>query len=382
MKEFNFYLPVKILFGEGIRNKVAQEAKVYGIKKPLIITDSFLKETEWGKLITEQFYGAVVFDKVIPNPTIASVNECADYFKKNNCDGIVAFGGGSTLDTAKACATLAYNNESIAVFFDGNGENKQIASQYAPIIAIPSTSGTGSEVSQYAVITDEKTKIKDSITSVGIYPKVALIDPEITWNLPKALTISTGLDVLSHAIESITSTIDNPLTDILAAEVIRIVLEWLPKCLQIGNKEARAQMAYASMLAGIAMSHCCGTLPHGMGCPLSGHCGVPHGLAVGVFQTRVLKMIEKQCDDHLKRAINYLDRKYESTNQISATDALIYKINHLFEELGYEQNLKEFNITDEQIKRMAEDALIHGCTSLTPVKISKDEIIKLYQEIQ
>lgn len=380
--EFGFYLATQIIFGEGTRFKLGEQIKCLKIQHPLVVTDTFLKSTEWGKDIIKQLENHTIYDGVIPNPTCASVDECVKKYKENGCDGIIVFGGGSAIDTAKGCAAIVGGNSSVRDYLDGCGEHKWEIKDCPPIIAIPSTAGTGSEVSQYAVITDEKTKIKDSISSGEIYPKIAIIDPEVTWSLPNEMTIATGLDVLSHALESLTSTINNPITDLLAIEAIGLVFDHLPQCLEQGAKEAREKMAYASMLAGIAMSHCCGTLPHSMGCPLSGHCSVPHGLAVGVLQIPTLEIIGSKCHIQLNRLMQRLDSSFVPQNEESSVNAVIQKIHDLFHELDCPEDLEEYDLSEEKIKLMVQDAFVHGCTKLTPVRISKEQIEHLYFQLQ
>ena len=221
-KEFNYFMPTKIVFGNGYIDKVEEYIKKYGINKLCLITDSFLAETSFGQKLIESINGVKVFTEVEINPGIQSINACAQKIKEWDCDGIIALGGGSSIDTAKAASVCALSGESIHKYLDGNPDKIEIKNTL-PVIAIPTTSGTGSEVSQYAVITDEKSLRKDSITSEHIYPKVAIVDPVLTTGLSVRLTIATGLDVLSHAMESMFSKIRNSFTEILALEAIRTV---------------------------------------------------------------------------------------------------------------------------------------------------------------
>ena len=267
-------------------------------------------------------------------------------------------GGGSSIDTAKAASVCALSGESIHKYLDGNPDKIEIKNTL-PVIAIPTTSGTGSEVSQYAVITDEKSLRKDSITSEHIYPKVAIVDPVLTTGLSVRLTIDTGLDVLSHAMESMFSKIRNSFTEILALEAIRTVFQWLPVCVkEPENIEARGEMAFASTLAGIAMSHCCGTLPHGLGCPLSGHFGVPHGLAVGVLQKYGILSMGHTCDDECQRIISFVNPE-ENCKREESGEILLQMIDELFNTIGCEKDLKEYHLDEEGIERMVEDAVIN-----------------------
>ena len=379
---FSFYSAAHLLFGESVRHRAPECAALAGMKRPCIVSDAFLLGCDFGRELTASLPAAAVFSQVLTNPTIASADACAQFCRAQGCDGLIALGGGSAIDTAKAAA-VAFAGGSAADFLDGRGEAKRpVPADCLPVIAIPTTSGTGSEVSQYAVLTDPATRRKDSISSERIYPVYALVDPEVTWQLPAALTVSTGLDVLSHALESITSTISNPLTDLLALEAIRIVFEWLPRCGGPQNTEARSQMAYASSLAGLAMSHCCGTLPHGMGCPLSGHCGVPHGLAVGVLQVPALRLIAVPCRAQLERVARCLDPAFCAQTDTAAADYLIARIGALFDALHCRKDLRDYHITDQQIEAMVPDAMAHGCTGLTPVPVSAGTVAQIYHSLQ
>ncbi len=381
MRSFEYYMPVQIVFGRGVIKQVKDYVEKQGIKRPCIITDSFLLNTAFGQDLFNAFAEINVYTDVKVNPGIQSVNDCAQKVREWKSDGIIALGGGSSMDTAKAVSVVAVTGENIRSYLDGTPEKKDIT-KTLPVIAIPTTAGTGSEVSQYAVITDEKTLRKDSITSALIYPKIAFVDPRLTVGLPKNLTVSTGLDVLSHAMESMFSKIRNSFTEVMALEAIKKVFTWLPVCVEEPeNIQGREEMAFASTLAGIAMSHCCGTLPHGLGCPLSGHYGVPHGLAVGVLQKYGLLSMGNHRDEECSRIMHYLypDQLWPKEE---ARKELIKAIDAFLDKIGCEKNLKAYGLTEKGIDRMVEDALIHGCTSLNPVEVSREEIREIYREIK
>ena len=380
-KEFDYFMPTQVVFGNGCINQVGETIKKYGIHKPCLITDPFLAETPFGKKIITGISRVKVFTEVEVNPGIRSVNACAEKIKDWGCDGIVALGGGSSMDTAKAASVCALSGESIQKYLDGNPEKMEIENTL-PVIAIPTTAGTGSEVSQYYVITDEKSLRKDSITSEHIYPKVSIVDPMLTAGLPAKLTIATGLDVLSHAMESMFSKIRNSFTEILALEAIRTVFQWMPVCVkEPDNIEARGEMAFASTLAGIAMSHCCGTLPHGLGCPLSGHFGVPHGLAVGVLQRHGILSMGHTCDAECQRIVSFINPE-EGCKKEEAREKLVQMVDGLFDTIGCEKDLKEYHLDAEGIERMVEDAAVHGCTGLHPVAITKEDIRNIYYDVK
>lgn len=382
LENFNYFMPTKLVFQEHAIESVKEYVTALGFQKPMIITDAFLAKTAFGKGLIASLPQAILFCEVEIDPSIESVDACALLCRQQKCDGIVVLGGGSCIDTAKGCSVMAKATGSVRSFLDGTSDKKEVPNDCLPILAIPTTSGTGSEVSQYAVISDRKTLRKDSISSPHIYPKVAILDPTLTLELPRNATIYTGLDVFSHALESLLSKINNPLTDILAFEAIRLVLTYLPKCVESPTViEARKQMMFASTLAGIAMSHCCGTLPHGMGCPLSGHYQVPHGLAVGVLQKHALQTMGKESDAICYRIMKYLDPRYDKP-QGDAKEDLISRIDALFEQVNCPSDLESFHLKKEGISRMVEDASIHGCTSLHPCEVSKAQIEEIYESLK
>lgn len=382
MKQFEFLLPTKIVFEKNALDQAGIYAEMLDMKKPMLIMDRQLMNLPFAKRLINAFPDADLYVDVEINPTISSVNRCAQYARKHQSDGMIALGGGSCMDTAKGAAIAVVANMDIRVFLDNSDNHASIPKKILPIIAIPTTSGTGSEVSQYAVLTDEKTHRKDSISSSKIYPAVALVDPILTIGVPKTLSVSTGLDVLSHALEAMFSKLENPLTDLIALESLRLVFKWLPLCVEKPkDEEARTYMAYASMLAGIAMSHCCGTLPHGMGCPLSGHYQVPHGLAVGVLQKYALLHMGHEKDEICNRIMRYIDASYNSPLSESK-NALILKIETLFKEIDCPMTLSSYQLNEEGIRLMCEDAFQHGCTKLNPVNVSREDIIRIYEELK
>jgi alcohol dehydrogenase class IV len=382
MIDFEYFIGTKVDFGEGKLKKIPQKLKEFGIHTPCLVADSVLFKQDFVQELIREIPNLTVYTNVVANPTIDSVNECAQWFLQHDCDGMIALGGGSTMDTVKGASVVATTGKSVEYFLDGCTQNRELVPQkLVPFIAVPTTSGTGSEVSQYAVITNETTHRKDSISSFHIYPVYAVVDPAVTYGLPAPVTIATGLDVLSHAIEGITSTIENPIADLLALEAIRKVFCFLPDAVHTGDHQARAEMALASLMAGMAMSHCCGTLPHGMGCPLSGHCDVPHGLAVGVLQIPTIELLQDVCDEQFRRIAAYLDSGWESRYSKTAAQYLIMRITELFKQINRSPDLKEFHITEEQIDAMTVDAKVHGCTGLMPIAVDEETMKQIYQRL-
>lgn len=385
MKEFQFYLSTVVDFGCGKIRSLGNYIKQYNSKNVVVVTDKNLQGIGLLAPIIEELQKCEVtyriFNKVEPNPEIHIIDEGAAFAKKESSDMIIAVGGGSSIDTGKGISIMAVNEGSVYDYLDGRGENKlEIKNQPIPLIAIPTTSGTGSEVSMYSVITDENTRIKDSLTSPLIYPKVAIVDPEMTFKLPPRVTAHTGLDVLGHALEAYTSSIQNPLTNVWALEAIKLVFENLTEAVNKNTRSSREKMAFASVMAGSAMSHCGATIPHGLGCPLSGHCNLPHGLTVGILQIPMIEYNKEVLKDKFLDVVKYVDPAIEISEAMAA-DKLIEMIKDLFVKINVEETLDKKLINEETIKAMIKDAAIHGCTGLNPVPLNNKNIEDIYNKV-
>lgn len=375
---FEYLLPTKIIFGENKYKEINKYIKELSQNNVLLVTDKFLLNQAYTNEIIKSNSIKYIYSKVTPNPTNLQVMDLVKYIESNNIDTLLVIGGGSSIDIAKAASVVANTNTNITDYLDSNA-NKLEIKKTIPIIALPTTSGTGSEVSKYAVISDSKTHLKDSITSDLICPKIAIVDPILTIGMPSAVTISTGLDALSHALESLVSTIENPFTNILAINAIELIFNNLNKARLNGNDlEVRSNMSFASTLAGIAMSHCCGTMGHAMGCQLTSQYNVPHGLACGVLQKYALDYAGDK-KHNLKMLVDYLDKS--NCNIEKAVSILQKKLDELFNQLGIEMNLKEYSMTDDGIKIMTKDSMNHGCMGLNPVKMDNKDINKVFQKL-
>lgn len=382
MEGFGFFLSTKVDFGTGKINGLGNYCKELAFKKVLIVTDETLRKIGLLDTVERQLNELdieyVFYDGVKPNPTVEIVDDGGKFAKENKCDGIIAFGGGSSMDTAKGIAIMAVNEGSCYAYLDGRGADKKMpANKPLKLIAVPTTSGTGSEVSMYSVITD-KDKIKDSITSADIYPYVAIVDPDLTLKLPKYQTTCTGLDVFGHAIEAYTSGIQNQMTNIWALEAIKLVFENLAGAVNEGSIEYREKMALASVIAGSAMSHCGATIPHALGCPLSGHYNLPHGLTVGVLQIPMIDYNREALAEEFTRIVQYVDPGLE-VNKDNAADILIDKLSKLFEDCGLSKTLEDITVDKEGMKSLVHDASIHGCLGLNRRSASLEEIEGIYK---
>lgn len=287
MLKFGFYLPTKIHFGGGFIRKTGAVARNYG-KKALVVTGrSSARKFGFLQIIKEELEKSsiepVFFEEVEPNPSMNTVSKGALLFKEKKCELIVALGGGSSLDAAKAIGILATNPAPLSSYI---GKEK-VKIPPPPLIAIPTTSGTGSEVTPYAVITDPEADVKNQkkvISDHHIFPKEAIVDPELTLPMPEELTCDTAVDALSHAVESYISKRAFPLTESICLQAIALIGENLPRVLENPEDiEARENLMYSATLAGIALAQTGATILHAMGYPLTSSFGIPHGKVNGML---------------------------------------------------------------------------------------------------
>ena len=291
MKPFRHFVPTEVVFGPGSLDNLGDHARGWG-RKPLIVTGRRSARAS-GALdrAIRQLPAAVVFDQVDENPTTETCASGAACCIEHACDFVVALGGGSAIDAAKAIAVLARNPGKCADFF---GVEK-CPKGNLPILAIPTTAGTGSEVTPYSVVVDAAARVKHTISARGLFPKVAILDPELSRGMPHPVTVSTGLDALSQAMEGIISLRSTPLGDVLALETCRLVNEWLPRAAdQPNDLEARSQMLFAAMLSGCVIAHTGTTLVHGMGYYFTLEFGLAHGLANALLLTPLFQYTAQQ----------------------------------------------------------------------------------------
>lgn len=379
MNMFDFYCPTKIEFGQQSVEKIERYIKQYSIKTPIIVTDSVLMQVPVTRDAIKKIDNAIIFDDVLPNPTSDLVMKLKAFMEEHNGDGLIAFGGGSAIDCAKAASVIAYTSNSVKDYYDSATDKLEIE-KALPVIVVPTTAGTGSEVSKYSVISDGKTNLKESLTSNFIAPKVAIIDPLLTVGMPANVTVSTGLDALSHALESLASTIENPLTNILAIQAIELILNNLNLARVNGtNIEARSNMSFAACIAGIAMSHCCGTIGHAMGCQLTSQYHVPHGIACAVIQKGALNYTGDKVKN-IKTLVDYLDKTNYPIDVV--TSKMQVKLDTLFNQLEIKMDLQSYSLESDGIQKMTKDALEHGCMGLNPVKLERETVLELFENLK
>lgn len=276
-------VPTRLVHGPGAVAHVVEALGALGVIRPLLVTDPGVQAAGLVDRVLEHLDGSIVFDQVRPNPDIALVDRGAEIYRESGCDGLVALGGGSSIDTAKSIGIVVQHGGSI---LDYEWGHSPIERRIPPLVAIPTTAGTGSEVTLWAVITDHQRKIKFNVGGTPLIgPHVALIDPELMLGLPPSVTAATGMDALSHAIECFTCDYHQPFNDAVALLAIELASEWLRTAVSEGsNLEARTHMAHAATLGGMAY----GTESAGAAHAMSQSAGGVHDCPHGALTARVL----------------------------------------------------------------------------------------------
>jgi alcohol dehydrogenase len=311
MQNFQYQGPAtRIIFGEGSAERLGKVAQELGMRRALFVTDPVLAQSPaacaaFGSLESAGLE-VELFSDVVLDPTDLSVEAAAARYREVGADGIVALGGGSAMDTAKALGVLAAAGaERIAPFYFGGSATP---AGLPPLICLPTTSGTGSEVTYIAIVTDSATERKLLVRHPSIAPSVAIVDPALCATMPPGLTAATGFDALSHALEAMTSTMSNPISDAHALDAIPRIARHLPRAVADGSDaEARRELAYASTVAGLAFLSGRLHLGHAVGHSLGAAYHLPHGLACIICMPAILEFIAEPCAVELDRIGHALD---------------------------------------------------------------------------
>lgn len=383
-----FYVGTKIVFGKNASKKIGEELVNLGSKHVLIITDKGIVKAGLLEGIVEsiqqQGISYRIFDEVPPNPPREIVNKGIDVFKSENCDSLVAVGGGSSIDAAKAIGIMIHNDGDIIEYDNSELGGKEFKNPGAPVITIPTTSGTGSEVTQWSVITDEKRNWKSSIGSPLMGAKVALVDPALTLNLPPAITAATGVDALTHAVEAYTSKAAvagfSPITDALAFNAIQLIAKNLRQAYVQGhNYEAREKMMIGSTMAGMAFPQIGLGTCHGMAHPLGGHYDVPHGEANAILLPHIMEFNLMCCPDRFADIAVAFGEDIEGLSPMEAAEKAVSAVKRLVKDLEI-PSLNSYDIDPESFPRLAEDAVKEAATKDNPRHTSVEDAIHLYQK--
>lgn len=370
-----------------IGSKALEEAKPYLKKcgkKALIVTGKHVvlsdMMAELKKALEEIGIAYFVFDGITGEPTNVMIDEGIEAYKGNGCDFCIGIGGGSPLDSAKAIAAMITNEGKIA---DYNG--KVIEKPIPPVVAIPTTAGTGSEATQFTVITDVEKDIKMLLKGGYLVPKIAIVDPAYTYSAPKSITAATGMDALTHAIEAYTSRKALPVTDTLAVSAVKRIMKYLPAAYKDGSDEkARYEMSVASYEAGICINNSTVTLVHGMSRPIGALFHVAHGISNAMLLTKCLAFALDGAYEKFANLGREIGAATAEDDDKTASEKFIEALNEICK-ICEIPTLLEYGIPKDEffahMEKMAHDALTSGSPGNTMKPISEQDIIEIYKKL-
>ena len=344
-------VPTRLVHGPGAVASLADECRALGITRPMLVTDPGVAAAGLVDRVRPQLNGVVVFDEVRPNPDIELVDRAAEIYRERGCDGLVGLGGGSSLDTAKSIGVVARHGGSIAQYEWGRDPIEQ---RIPPLVAIPTTAGTGSEVTLWAVITDHERQLKFNVGGTPLIgAHVALIDPELMVGLPPAVTAATGMDALSHAIECFTCDYHQPFNDAVALHAIELVGRWLRLAVADGgNLEARTQMAHAATLGGMAYGTESAGAAHAMSQSAGGVHDCPHGALTARVLGPVCEYNVPAAPDRYARIAQGLGIDTSGMDDLEAARAGVEEVYRLTDDVGI-PSLEELGFSEDEIPMLA-----------------------------
>ncbi|MEJ3958823.1 iron-containing alcohol dehydrogenase [Brachymonas sp. G13] len=375
MSVSHFFMPVQNIIGPGALDEALQIVGKMGFRKALIVTDPGLSKIGVANTVSDKLAAqgipATVFDGAQPNPTVSNVNAGLEALKTAQADLVVSLGGGSSHDCAKGIALVAANGGKIE---DYEGVDKSAKPQL-PLLAVNTTAGTASEMTRFTIITDETRHVKMAIVDKHVTPFLSVNDSGMMEGMPAALTAATGMDALTHAVESYVSTAATPLTDACAVKAIELIARYLPTAVsEPKNQEAREKMAYAQFLAGMAFNNASLGYVHAMAHQLGGFYDLPHGVCNALLLPHVEAFNMGAASDKL----NEVGAILQANNpQLAGLDP-VAAIKKLADIVGIPKSLEELGVKREDFDVLAENALKDVCGLTNPVQASHAEIVGIF----
>ena len=375
----NWNYPTPIRFGAGRIAEIADACATTGITKPLLVTDRGLAEMDITKrtlnLLEEAGLGAAIFANVDPNPTDKNADEGVKFYREGGFDGVIAFGGGSGLDLAKVIAFMAGQTRPMWDFEDiGDWWTRADPAGIAPVVAVPTTAGTGSEVGRASVITNSETNEKKIIFHPKMLPAVVIADPELTVGMPKFITAGTGLDAFAHCVEAYSSPHYHPMSQGIALEGMRLVKDYLPTAYNDGaNIEARAHMMSAAAMGSTAFQKGLGAI-HALSHPIGAMHHTHHGTTNAVCMPEVLKFNADAIRDRFENAAAYLGID-------GGFDGFCAFVDDFNASFAIPKTLTELGVTDPDIEALTDAALRDPSTGGNPVEMTAENTKALFEAL-
>ena len=381
--DFEYHVPPSIIYGKGSRLKAAEQANALSLKNILIVSDKYLEQIGVVAEIADSLKTAgldfAVFTDMQNEPTTIDVDKALDVLKQNGCDGILSIGGGSALDTAKSIAVMATNPGTIG---DYMGYHK-VKNASLPLIAIPTTAGTGSEVTRVVVITDVERDIKMMCLDNAFMPRIAIVDYELSMSMPKSLTAFVGMDALTHAIEAYVSAKANPVSDMFALSGMSLIsANILTAYDEPANEAARESMMIGANYAGIAFSNASVCTVHGMSRPLGAHFHIAHGLSNAMLLPIVTEFSVEGDIARYASVARHIGFDFDLPDEALA-QKVVEKLREFNTKLQI-PNLSEYGVDkakyDSVVKDMVEAAIASGSPGNNPKVFTPEEMADIYEK--
>ncbi len=375
---YYFQLPTQIIYGRYCANQIGKVAGNLGLKKVMIVTDPGVAKS--GVLdqilpyLKEAGINAITFDEVEPNPTVQSVDKAAALYAKEGCEGVIAVGGGSPLDAGKAVGVLATNPGSASDYLG----NDKVKIPCAPVIGVPTTAGTSAEITDVAVLSDRTKKAKIGVRSAYVSPRIALLDPALTLGLPPAPTRDSGLDTLTHAVESYLNINSWETSSALSLKAIELVGQHLRTAVHNGKDiEARDGMLMASLLAGIAFHNTKLCLVHAITGPMGGFYNAPHGAINAIILPHAMRfMLPGAVSKYVDIAVA-LGESVEGLSEREAAEKAVSAIEQLSRDVGLPKGLSVYGVKADDLPALAETIAASFMVSLSPRVAKKEDILEV-----
>ncbi len=383
MRYYDFLNPSVNFMGPGCVSVLGERCKLLNMNKPLIVTDEFLAKLEGGPVaqsvasLEAAGLDYVIFTGAEPNPKVQNCYDGLKLYRENGCDSIITVGGGSAHDCGKGVGIAATHDGDLTEY----AGIEKLTNALPPLIAVNTTAGTASEVTRHCVLTNLETKLKFVIVSWRNVPLVSFNDPMMMLDIPPALTAATGMDALTHAVETYVSVDANPVTDAQAIQSIKLIANNLRQAVANGHDvKARENMAYASLLAGMAFNNGNLGYVHAMAHQLGGQYDLPHGVANAMLLPVVEEYNIMSNPQRFADIAVFMGENIEGLSVMDAADKAIAAMARLAKDVGIPASLKEMGVKEEDFELMAENALKDGNAGSNPRKGNKQDIINLFKK--
>lgn len=382
MKTFSFTGAQRFVFGRGSFADLPGHLAGLRIAKPLIVVDGSLESLGFDEKIEALMNHAkrdfVLYQKAVPEPPLELADDGAKLALRKKCDGVIGIGGGSAMDLAKAISVLAANKDK-AVDYLGLD---RVPGPGLPKVMVPTTAGTGSEVTFTAVFRRKELNKKEGMNSPYLYPELALLDPELTLSLPPHATATTGIDALCHAIESYTSIIASPVSEMFSLEAIGLISDNIRTAVHDGtNIEAREAMLLGSLYAGYGLANAGVTAVHSLSYPLGGRYGIPHGLANTIMLPKVLAFNLPGAQEKFATVAEVMGEILDDLSLREAAYLCVDAVESLIEDCGVSTTLQDLNVPVEDFSALAKEAMtVARPLANNPRRMTADDMVELYRE--